>query len=416
MLATMGGTPVRSEPFPAWPIQGEPERSYLLQALESGAWSSPEGGTFVRRFEAELAGLHRTKQAMAVTNGTASLVLSLRALGIGSGDEVIVPAYTFIATAAAALEVNALPIFVDIDSDTFCIDPAAVEAAITERTRAIIPAYLGGQPADLDRLSAIASRHGLAIVEDAAHAHGAIWNGIPVGGWGALGCFSMQMSKNLTGGEGGAVITNDDDLAERIRSLRNGGRAMGGTGDEHPSFGGSVRMAEFQAAVLCAQIERYPEQLVRRDANGRFLNAELASIDGIRPQQRDSRTGVHAYHLYSVRYDAAAFGGLSRRDFCTLVGAEGIPIAPGYTVPLNRQPVFANHAFDKRATGYDPGYAATQYGRLDLPACQLVCDEADWIPQTVLLGTERDMGDVVTAIRKVREAVNRLGADACWPG
>jgi dTDP-4-amino-4,6-dideoxygalactose transaminase len=407
-----GDDPVRTTPFPGWPIHGDTEREYLLQVLESGEWSVPEGGHFVTAFEAGFAGLHQVSRAVTVTNGSIALMLALRALGIGAGDEVIVPPYTFVATATAVLEVNALPVFADVDPGTFCIDPDAVEAAITPRTRAIMPVHLGGHPADMDRLVAIAKRHGLAIVEDAAHAHGSVWNGKPVGGWGVYGCFSMQASKNLTGGEGGIVTANDDDLAERIRSLRNCGRIEGGAWYEHHLFGGNYRLTEFQAAVLLAQLERYPAQLARRDTNGRYLDAGLAEIDGIAPQARDPRTDVHAQHLYSFRYDAPAFDGLSRESFCAGLRAEGIPAGPGYQVPLDRQPVLADRAFDTKATGYDPDYAPTRYGSLDLPASQVVCDEAVWLPQTVLLGDERDMQDVVDAVRKVREAVDRNGAVA----
>ena len=412
MLAKLGGAPVRTMPFPEWPVYGDTERENLLQALDSGQWSSPEGGRFVRAFEAQFADLHQVARAVAVTNGTVSLVLSLRALGIGAGDEVIVPPYTFLSTATSVLEVNALPIFVDVDPHTFCIDPNAVEAAITSRTKAIIPVHVGGQPADMDRLMEIARKHGLAVIEDAAHAHGAVWNGKPVGSWGDIGSFSMQASKNLTSGEGGAITTNNDDLAERIISLRNCGRVKGGAWYEHKILAGNFRVTEFQAAVLAAQLERYPDQLARRNANGLYLNAGLAEVEGITPQARDARTETHAHHLYSFRYDAAAFQGLSRADFCATMQAEGIPVGPGYPLPLNTQPLFTEQAFDRIATGYDPGYAPTQFERLDLPNCQAICDDVVWISQSVLLGNERDMDDIVTAVQKVREAVDRNGPGA----
>ncbi|MGI8483438.1 MAG: DegT/DnrJ/EryC1/StrS family aminotransferase [Thermomicrobiales bacterium] len=411
-LAKQGGLPIRTKPFSDWPVYGKRERENLLEALESGIWSSPEGGPFVTAFEQGFAHLQGTSRAVAVTNGTVSLVLSLRALGIGAGDEVIVPPYTFLATATAVLEVNALPIFADVDPDTYCIDPDAVGAAITERTKAIIPVHLGGQPADMDRLATIARKHGLAIIEDAAHAHGSIWDGKPVGSMGDLGSFSMQASKNLNSGEGGAVVSNNDDLAERVISLRNCGRVKGGVWYEHREFGGNFRLTEFQAAVLVAQLERYPAQLARRNANGQYLNAGLAEIDGILPQKRDPRTDIHAHHLYSFRYDADAFHGLSRADFTEALRAEGIPAGTGYPMPLNKQPIFTEQHFDVRATGYNPAYAPTQYDRLDLPNCQTACDDVVWIPQTVLLGDERDMNDVVAAVQKVHDAVEKDGRRA----
>lgn len=401
-LAIHGGTPVRTRPFPSWPMFAEEERANLLRALDDGVWSDPSGGTFVQQFERGMAALQRTTHGIAVMNGTLSLVATMRAMEIGAGDEVIVPAYTFIATASAVLEANALPIFVDIDPETYCIAPDAVAAAITPRTKAIVAVHLGGHPADLDRLCTIARQHGLRLIEDSAHAHGAIWHERPVGSWGDAGSFSMQASKNLTGGEGGIVVTNDDDLAAGIVSQRNCGRGSAGATFEHVVLGSNFRMTEFQAAILVAQLTRFPEQRARRDANGQFLNAGLAEINGILPQKRDPRTSMHGYHLYSFRYQAAAFGGMTRDEFAAALRAEGIPCGAGYSLPLNQQPVFRNRAFDTAASGYDPANPATQFEHLDLPNTQVVCDEGIFIPQQVLLGDEADMQDIVTAIQKVR--------------
>lgn len=406
----LDGTPIRTAPFPTWPIFGEPEHDNLRTALESGIWSDPDGGPFVTAFEQGFAALSGTRRGVAVTNGSTALTLAMRALGIGAGDEVIVPAYTFIATATAVLEANALPVFADIDPGTYCIDPAAVEHLITSRTKAIIPVHLGGHPADMDRLQEIATRHGLAIIEDAAHAHGAAWNDRPAGSMGTFGCFSMQASKNLTGGEGGIVTTQDDTLAEAIRSLRNCGRIQGGEWFEHHLMGGNHRLSEFHAAVLLAQLDRYPAQLARRDANGRYLDAGLAEIDGIIPQALDPRTSLHARHLYSFRVDQAAFDGLTRDDFVRLLQAEGIPSSSGYVIPLDRQPVFASRTFDTNATGWTASNNLTRYGNAHLPVTQLICDEVVWIPQNVLLGAEADMDDIVAAVEKIRDVVDRRGA------
>lgn len=406
----LDGTPVRTAPFPTWPISGEPELANLKTVLESGVWSDPDGGAFVTAFEQGFAELSRARRGVAVTNGSTALTLAMRALGIGAGDEVIVPAYTFIATATAVLEANALPVFADIDPGTYCIDPEVVEHLITPQTKAIIPVHLGGHPADMDRLQEIADRHGLAIIEDAAHAHGAEWKERPAGSMGTFGCFSMQASKNLTGGEGGIATTQDDALAEAIRSLRNCGRVEGGQWFEHHLLGGNHRLSEFHAAVLLAQLERYPAQLARRDANGRYLDAGLAEIEGITPQALDARTTVHARHLYSFRVDSAAFDGLTRADFVRLLQAEGIPSSGGYVVPLDRQPVFANQTFDVRATGWNADNPRTRYGDQHLPATQMICDEVVWIPQNVLLGEEGDMDDIVTAVEKIRDTIDREGA------
>jgi dTDP-4-amino-4,6-dideoxygalactose transaminase len=398
---TTTDSPVRSRPYPSWPQYGPEELAALGGVLESGVWSDANGPA-VQAVERAYAEFVQAEHAIAVTNGTVAIVLALRALGIGSGDEVIVPPYTFLATATAVLEVNALPIFADIDPNTWCIDPAEVEAAITERTRAIIPVHVGGHPADMDRLLEIARRHNLAVIEDCAHAHGSMWNDRRVGSIGDVGTWSFQASKNLTAGEGGMVTTNDDTLAETIQSLRHCGRKKDGPWYAHYMMSGNFRLTEWQSSVLHRQLERYPAQLERRDANGRFLDAGLAEIEGVSPLVRDPRATVHAYHLYQFRYDAAGFGGMSRDEFISRVQAEGIPVSAGYPLPLYRQPLFVDRAFDTVATGYDPGYAPTQYDRLHLPVVEEACASGVWIGQNVLLDDEEGMNDIVTAIRKVQ--------------
>jgi dTDP-4-amino-4,6-dideoxygalactose transaminase len=245
---------------------------------------------------------------MAVTNGTHAIEVALAAAGIGEGDEVIVPDYTFFATASAVATVNAIPVPVDIDPDTFCIDPDAAERAIGPRTRAIIAVHLAGHPADLDRLGDLCTRHGLALIEDCAHAHGSSWRGQPVGGHGTAGTFSFQQSKLITAGEGGAIVARDDATAARIRSFADCGRLPGEWFYSHFALGGNFRLSEWHAAVLRAQLARFPEQNRRRNEHARFLNAELASIPGVRPQKRDPRTTSQGYYCYVVAIDAAEFG------------------------------------------------------------------------------------------------------------
>src|SRR5687768_37628 len=225
-LALLGGTPTRSKPFPTWPIFGREEEDGVLRALRSAKWGKLDGGE-VKRFEERFAAYCGAKHGIAVVNGTISLRIALMAAGIEAGDEVIIPPYTFFATASAVVEANATPVFVDIDRATFNIDPVAIEAAITKRTRAIIPVHLGGLPCDMDAIMAIAQRHGLVVIEDAAHAHGSAYKGRRVGSLGHMGSFSFQSSKNLTSGEGGIVTTNDDVLADRCCSIHNCGRIAG---------------------------------------------------------------------------------------------------------------------------------------------------------------------------------------------
>lgn len=402
-LASLGGTPVRTRPFPTWPVYDEQEIQGLHQALENGVWSSADGPN-KQRFEQQFAAFHGAKHAVGVTNGTISIELALQALGIGSGDEVIVPPYTFLATASAVLKVNATPIFADIDPNTYCIDPGAVEAAITSRTRAVICVHLGGHPSAMDELLALKQKYGIAIVEDAAHAHGAAYRGRKVGAIGDFGSFSFQASKNMTAGEGGAVLTNDNELAARVRSLHNCGRAPEGQWYEHYDLGGNYRLGEFQCALLLAQLTRLPEQTARREANAAYLDRELLRIEGIRPVGRTEDCTTHACHLYLFRYDLTAFGELSRDEFVRAMRAEGIPTSPGYPIPLYKQPLFARRRFDSRAIGYNSNYGPTQYNRLHLPNVERICQETVWFAQNVLLAERDDMDDILAAIGKIQQA------------
>ena len=207
-LALLGGRPVRERPFTSWPIFGEREEARVLAALRSGHWGRLDGNE-VTEFEERFAAMHGCQHGIAVVNGTVSLRLGLMAAGLEAESEVIIPPYTFFSTASAVVEANMVPVFADIDLDTFNLDPQAVEAAITPRTRAVIPVHFAGQVADMDAIMAIARKHDLLVIEDAAHAHGASYRNRPAGSLGHLASFSFQSSKNLTCGEGGIITTND---------------------------------------------------------------------------------------------------------------------------------------------------------------------------------------------------------------
>ena len=396
-LALFGGKPVRTRPFPAWPVFGVEEETRLLQTLRSGKWGKLNGDE-VAAFERRFAAKHGCKHGIAVVNGTVSLRIALMAAGIRAEEEVIVPPYTFLATATAVVEANAVPIFADVDLKTFNLDPAAVEAAITPRTRAIIPVHMGGQPADMDAFMAIARKHKLIVIEDAAHAHAASYQGRPAGSLGHMGSFSFQSTKNLTSGEGGIVVTSDDKLAEACRSIHNCGRIPGGLWYEHHVMAGNYRLGEFQGAVLNAQLQRLEEQTATRDRNGQYLAAKLSRIPGILPQQRRAACTRHSYHLFLLRIDAPAFGA-PRAAILKAIAAEGIPICGGYAVPLYRQPLFRNKAFGP----YLPGAAAKlDYGAVRCPNCELICaEQGAWLEQSLLLGSRSDMDDIARAFEKV---------------
>lgn len=405
-LALLGGKPTRTRPFPAWPVFGPPEEKRLLRVLRSGKWGRLDG-TEVAEFEQRFAAMHGCKHGIAVVNGTVSLRIALLAAGIRAEDEVIVPPYTFLSTASAVVEANAIPVFADIDLNTFNLDPRAVEAAITRRTRAIIPVHFAGQSADMSRLMALARKHKLVVIEDAAHAHGASYKNRPVGSLGHMASFSFQSSKNLTSGEGGIIITNDDALAAACRSIQNCGRVPGGIWYEHHVISGNYRLGEFQGAVLNAQLNRLEAQTRKRDRNGKHLAARLARIPGLFPQQRSADCTRHSYHLFMLRLESEAFGA-PRTAVIKALQAEGIPCAAGYGFSLYRQPLFQNKAFGP----YLPT-ARTQlnYRKTHCPNSDLICREQSlWLEHPIFLGSRADMDDIARAFEKVFENRQALSA------
>ncbi|MEP6756050.1 MAG: DegT/DnrJ/EryC1/StrS family aminotransferase, partial [Chthonomonadales bacterium] len=296
-LAIDGGNRTRTNPWPTWPIYDTLEEQALLETLHSGNWWSVEGKK-VAEFEAKFSAFMGAEHGTCVTNGSAAIEVALRALGIGCGDEVLVPPYTFVATASSVLAMGATPIFVDVEPGSLNIDPNRLEEAITPRTKAIIPVHIGGRPADMDGVLKVANKRGLAVLEDAAQAHGAEWNGRRVGALGDCGTFSFQASKNLNSGEGGIVLSNDKALADNIWSVANVGRRREGVWYEHATLGSNYRLTEFQAAILLAQMTRLPGQIARRSVAAAALNEMLTQIPGIQTLATDPRVTVNAWHLY----------------------------------------------------------------------------------------------------------------------
>lgn len=412
-LAIQGGLPVRTGPFPHWPVWGSEEEEAVLQVVRSGAWWRV-GGQEVERFEQEFAEAHGARFGIANTSGTVALRLALWACGLRAGDEVIVPPYTFLATATAVVEQNATPVFVDIDPETYNLDPSLVETAITPRTKAVIPVHFAGCAASMEALLEIGRRHKLSVIEDAAHAHGGAWRGKGLGSIGAMGCFSFQDSKNMTAGEGGIVITNDEALAEECRSIHNFGRRPGGAWYEHNLMASNYRMTEFQGAVLRCQLGRLKEQTARREANAARLTARLAQIPGIAPQPRGDDETVKAYHLYLFRFDAEAWG-ISRETFVKAMNAEGIPVSAGYQIPLYRQPIFSAPDFGPYTAGLEQN-PALDYRQVHCPVAERACEsEGCWMHQAVLLGSERDMDDIANAFEKVWEGRGVLSPSSSLP-
>ncbi len=398
-LALLGGKPVRTQPFTAWPIYGKPEEKRLLRTLHSGKWGKLNGPE-VAGFENRFATMHGCKHGIGVVNGTVSLRIALLAAGIRAEDEVIVPTYTFFSTASAVVEANAVPVFVDIDLDTFNLDPKAVAAAITPRTRAIIPVHFAGQPANMSAIMALARKHKLVVIEDAAHAHGASYRNQPAGSIGHMASFSFQSSKNLTSGEGGLLTTNDDKLAEACRSIHNCGRIPTGIWYEHHVISGNYRLGEFQGAVLNAQLDRLETQTKTRNRNGQYLASRLAQLPGLHPQKRDADCTRHSYHLFMMRVEGDAFGA-PRGAVIKALQAEGIPCSGGYGLSLHHQPLFRNQAFGP----YLPK-ASTKlnYQKTHCPNSDLICrEQCIWLEHGIFLGSRSDIDDVTHAFEKIHE-------------
>ena len=405
-LAIQGGTPLRSQPFPGWPIQDEVDEQAILSVLHSGTWGiSEDPNSPIRQFERAFSRVHAANYGLCVFNGTVALQTALMALGIDYGDEVIVPPYTFLATASACLLAGAVPVFVDVDPTTYNLDPDRIEEAITPRTRAIIAVHIGGCPSDLDQILAIARRHNLKVIEDACQAHAAAWSGRRVGAIGDLGCFSFQSSKNINAGEGGMIITDDPALADRCWSVHNCGRVREGAWYQHEVLGGNFRMTQWQAGILLAQLRNFEEHASRREQNGLYLSQRLSEIGGLTPQRRDPRVTQHGYHLFISRYDPAAFQDIPRALFLSALQAEGIPCAPGYN-PLYRMNAIKDGIARLKRFTAAPGSADTLP---DCPVTERACaEEGVWFNQTMLLGTQSDMDDIAEAVLKIKSNLDEL--------
>ncbi len=393
-LAIDGGAPAVTGTMPAWPVHGDRERELLLEVLDSGHWGSITGDK-VERFETEFATFQGAEHAVCTPSGTLALEAALEALGVGAGGEVITSAWTFIATASAILTMGARPVFVDIDPTTNTIDPACIEAAITPRTKAIVPVHIGGLPSDMDGVMDVARRAGLPVLEDACQAWGARWNGQGVGTIGDLGCFSFQESKNITGGEGGAVVTNDATLHGRVWSIHNAGRTPESVGMfDYAMVGRNLRMTEWQAAILLAQLERLPEQMDRRDRAAARLTEALAEIPGLTPLRIDERVNRCAWHLYQLTYDPAAFGDRDRAAFLAALKAEGVPASAGY-IALPRIEAVQRAIRDR--------FGADAAER-PIPHADAAGETTVWLPQTLLLADDETLDQVIAAFRKIATA------------
>jgi dTDP-4-amino-4,6-dideoxygalactose transaminase len=406
-LALLGGKKAKTKPFPLWPQFDDAERKALNEVLESrNWWRTP--GTKALQFEQAFAHFHGARYGVAVTNGTAALEVTMVALGVGPGDEVIVPDFTFVATASAVLFANALPVLVDVLPDTYCIDAKLAEAAITQRTKAIIAVHMGGHPADLDVLTDIAKRRGIALIEDSAHAHASEWRGKRIGTFGIAGTFSFQASKLITAGEGGMIIANDDAFERNARSVHDCGRMPGEWFYSHFLYGSNYRLSEWQGAVLMAQLGRLDEQTRKRHQNARVLDRELSKIPGITPQKLDQRCTRNAQYAYIFHVDKDEFASISSDRFIEAMTAEGIPHQASYP-PLHELDMFRNGEY-RKCLSESVGREQHKFLKEHFPNTQRAAWETIWIPQPALLGDDEDIHEIVAAIEKIHSNAKELAA------
>lgn len=395
-LAIDGGEPVRTAPFPAWPVHDEREEHALREVVRSGNWGGfPSPNVHAARFAEAFASYQTARFGVCTASGTTALEVALKCVGVSRGDEVVLPALTFVATPAAALYMGAAPVFVDIDPATWCIDPAQVEQAVGERTKAIVAVHLGSRMADMDRVMEIARRRGLSVIEDCAHMHGGFWRGQGAGSIGDAGCFSFQQSKLMAAGEGGILLTNDEALAARASAYVDCGRLRPG-GEAPPEsqglFGWNYRMTEFQAAVLEVQLERLPEQVRVREANKAYLTERLDGIEGVETLRMDDRfTHPSGYGFY-FKYLPDRCGGVPRNRFVAALRAEGIPSHGAFYEPVYKDPLFAWRDADVNV----------DYSETYCPVAERAAyEEAVWLSHELFLGPRDDAEDIALAVEKV---------------
>jgi len=411
--ALLGGTPVHTGGWPRWPAWNPAtDEKLLLESIRNGVWSRAD---LVNEFEQKWAQLIGSKRCLAVVNGTGALIAALTQADIGGGDEVIMTPYTFIASAQAVLMTGAMPVFADVDPDTFQINPENIEKKITPRTRAIMPVHILGLPSDMVSIMAIAKKHNLVVIEDACQAWLAEINHKKVGTFGLAGCFSFQTSKNIPMGEGGAIVSDDEEFMDRCHSFHNYGNPYGSAkssaGPGSVMLGTKMRLAEYQAAIALAQLDRLEAETTIRNENAAYLKSKIEKIPGIVPYKLYDHVTRAAFHFYPFRYKKEQFQGMSRATFLKALSAEGVPCWSGYA-NLNKQPYLA-HAFQtknfqkmypKEMLDYDRYREANR-----CPENDRLCDEeAVWLTQNLLLAGKSDLDDIANAIEKIKLNANKL--------
>jgi dTDP-4-amino-4,6-dideoxygalactose transaminase len=404
-LAMFGGDPVRKTPYPQWPVYDEQDIEMVTQIIKSGIWGGhpypgPQTAAFIKNFLELQGGEH----AVAMANGTVTLEVACRAAGLGWGDEVIVPAYTFQATAAGPMAAGLIPVIVDIDPETYCISAEAVEAAITEKTRAVIPVHNGAQMADMDAILDIAEQHDLIVIEDCAHAHGAKWRGHGAGTLGHFGSFSLQSTKTLTAGEGGILICATQEYADRAASIIDCGRPHDVAG-EMLTMGANYRMAELQAGLANVGIERFPAQMEERETMAAYLDEALSEIAGVRVLRRDIRHTMRSFYRYIFAINPDVFG-FDHKVVTHAMRKEGIPVDCGYPA-MHRYPLFLPQLSRLPVPSAFP--ERFNFDSMHLPEAERAAErEAVWVNECVFRDGQKGVDDLTTALKKVLRNRNEL--------
>jgi 3-amino-5-hydroxybenzoate synthase len=371
--------------FPAWPQFDDTERAGLHRALEQAEWWRV-GGAEVRSFETEFARQHGARHALAVTNGTHALQLGLEALGLQAGEEVLVPAFTFISSSLAVQLAGGVPVPVDVTADTYCISPEAAAAAVTPRTRFIMPVHMAGLVADMDALGKLAADCGAQIFQDAAHAHDARWHGKRIGELGSPAVFSFQNGKLMTAGEGGALVCDDDELYEQAFLRHSCGRPPGDRHYQHRTSGSNFRMGEFAASVLRAQLGRLEAQVDLREQRWAVLRPLLAAIPGVVPQAGDARCDRNPHYMAMFRVPGMT---VSQRDrLVDHLNSHGIPAFVAFSA------IYRTEGFWMASA---PGLTVDELSAR-CPNTEAISRDCVWLHHRVLLGTEDQMPGIAEVL------------------
>jgi dTDP-4-amino-4,6-dideoxygalactose transaminase len=392
--------------FPEWPIFDDEELKALTDVIKSGKWwcgaPGEHQGKHVWAFQEEFTEFTGAKHCIAVVNGTVAIEAALMALGVGLGDEVIVSDYTFVASASAVVATNAVPIFCDINPETLVMDVNKIEQLITKRTKAIVPVHLGGNPVEMDTLIELANKYNLKVVEDCSHAHGSRYKGKMVGNWGDAGTFSFQASKVITGGEGGAIICNNERLAQKIYSYIDCGRISSKYFYKHESYGTNYRMTEYQAAILRTQLRKFPSQHQLRNENAKYLADNLNEIEGIRVMKPTPGTTELGWYVYPIVFAPEKFSGLSKSQFYKKLNRARIPTDDCYP-PLHSLDCFRDIRLKKGLDYSNANWGGIKSDDKNFPIVSDIYSRSVEFPHEILLASKDKLDSIVQFIVSLKD-------------